>query len=101
LAGLCLLAMALVLPQFVHGPFPVLEGSFCLGATPGKKWSPQWQWRHKPRSLVVFVPGSIQPIVIKMGASVPFVVHPVGGARGKLTPLDLQPTGRIDGVVRG
>jgi hypothetical protein len=71
LAGCCLVALALVLPQFVHNPRLVLASLFCLGTTPGKNRSPQWQWWQKPRVLVVFAPGSTQPIVIEMGASVP------------------------------
>ncbi len=87
--------------QFVHNPLPVLVGLFCLGSTPGKNRSPQWRWWQKPRSLVVFAPGSTQPIIIEMGASILFVIHPVEGARGRLPSFELQPTGRIDGVVHG
>ncbi len=101
LAGCCLVVLALVFPQYVHDPLPVLVGLFCLGATPGKDRSPQWQWWQKPCGLVVFGPGLIQPIVIEMGASIPFVVHPVGGAWGRLAPFELQPTRRIDGFVCG
>jgi hypothetical protein len=101
LAGCCLVALALVLPQFVHGPLSGLVGLFCVGATPGKNWSPQWQRWQKLNSLLVFAPGAIQPIVIVMGASVPFVVHQVGGTRGRLAPFDLQPTRRFDEGVHG
>jgi hypothetical protein len=79
LAGCRMVMLVLVLPQFIHDPLPVLVGSFCAGTTPGKNRSPQWRWWQKPRSLVVFAPGAIQLIVIVMGTSVPFAVHPVGG----------------------
>ncbi len=92
LAGCCLVALAFVLQQCVHNPIPVLVGLLCTSATPGKNRSPQWQWWQKPCGLVVFAPGSIQPIVIGMGASVPLVVHPVGAARGRLASFELQPT---------
>jgi hypothetical protein len=82
-------------------PLPGLVDSFCADATPGMNQSSQWQRWQKPHGLVIFVPGTIQPIFIAMGASIPFIVHPVGGARGRLAPFDLQPSGRIDGGNHG
>ncbi len=40
LAGCCLLAMALVLPQFVQGPLPVLVVGLLASATSGKNRPP-------------------------------------------------------------
>ncbi len=40
MAGCRLAALALVLPQFVHDPLPVLVGLFCMRLTPGKNRSP-------------------------------------------------------------
>ncbi len=42
LAGHCLMAMVLVLPQFVHEPLPVLVGGFLASATSGKNRPPHW-----------------------------------------------------------
>jgi hypothetical protein len=44
LAGCRLVALAVVLPQFVYAPLSGLVGSFCAGVTPPKNWSPQWRW---------------------------------------------------------
>jgi hypothetical protein len=71
LAGCHLVALVVVLPQFVHSPLPGLVSLFCMGRTPGKNWSSPLQWWQKPRSLVVFTPGTIQPILIAMGTNVP------------------------------
>ncbi len=101
LSGCCLVVLVLVLPQYVHDPLIVLVDLFCVGAAPGKNRSPQWRWWQKPHSLVVFAPGLIQSNVIEMGVSIPFVVHPVGGARRRLAPFEIQPTGRVDGVLCG
>ncbi len=41
LAGCCLEAVALVLPQFVDRPLPILVGAFLRGREPQEEWAPQ------------------------------------------------------------
>ncbi len=55
LAGRCLEAMALVLPQGVDCPLPILVGAFRAGASPMKNGPPGWFWWQQPGSLSVFV----------------------------------------------
>ncbi len=65
LAGCCLLAMALVFPQFVHNSLPVLVGGLLASKTSGKNWTPQWQWWDQPCGLFVFKNGPFEgPIFV-------------------------------------
>jgi hypothetical protein len=56
--GCCLEAVALVLPQFINRPLPILVGAFREGASSKKNGPPGWVWRQYPSSLFVFAKGS-------------------------------------------
>jgi hypothetical protein len=60
LGGRCLLAMVLILPQFVHGPLPVLVVGLLESGTSGKNCLPQWRRWQQPCGLFVFVSGTIE-----------------------------------------
>jgi hypothetical protein len=66
-SGCCLEVVALVLPQFVDHPLPILVGAFCEGASPKKNGPPGWVWRQYPSSLFVFVKGSLMPFFVMKG----------------------------------
>jgi hypothetical protein len=95
LAGLCLLAMALVLPQFLHSPFPVPVGGLLASVTFGKNQPPQWRQWEQPYSLLVLVQGTAIPIV--WGIVDP-VENLVRSMQRRLNPFVLQPSRRIGGV---
>jgi hypothetical protein len=103
LAGRRLEAVALVLPQGVNRPLPILVGAFCAGASPKKDGPPGQFWRQQAGSLLVFAKCLLEPILVakgttNIGRGIDFlknVEHPVGGAWGRLRPLVLQPPGRI------
>jgi hypothetical protein len=80
--------MALVLPQFVDHPLPILVGAFRVGASPKKYGPPGQFWRQQAGGLLVFAQGAINPILWG-------VADPVGSAWGRLQPLVLQPRQRI------
>ncbi len=109
LAGRRLEAVALVLPQGVAGPLPILVGAFCAGASPKKDGPPGWVRRQYPSSLFVFAKGSLMPFFVtkgttNIGRGIEFLIiveHPVGGAWGRLQPLVLQPRRRIGEGGRG
>ncbi len=103
LAGCCLEAAVLVLPQFVDCPLPILVGVFRAGASPKKNGPPRQFWRQQASGLLVFAKCSLEPFLIAKGTTnigrgiefLKIVKHPVGGAWGRLRPLLLQPPGRI------
>ncbi len=103
LAGCRLEAVALVLPQFVNRPLPILVGMFHAGASPKKNGPPRQFWRQQAGSLLVFSKCSLEPFLIAKGATnigwgiefLKIVEHPVGGTWGRLRPLVLQPRRRI------
>jgi hypothetical protein len=103
LAGRRLEAVALVLPQGIDLPLPILVGTFCAGASPKKDGPPGWVRRQYPSSLFVFSKGSLMPFFVtkgttNMGWGIEFLIileHPVKGAWGRLQPLVLQPCQRI------
>jgi hypothetical protein len=102
LAGCRLEAMALVFPQGIDRPLPIQVGAFCAGASPKKDGPPGWVWRQYPSSLFVFAKGSLKPFFVtkgttNIGRGIEFLInveHPVGGAWGRLRPLELQPRRR-------
>jgi hypothetical protein len=97
LAGCRLEAVALVLPQFVDRPLPILVGAFCEGASPKKNVPPGWVRRQYPSSLFVFAKGLLMPFFVTQGTAnisrgiefLLIVKHPVRGAWGRLQPLVL------------
>jgi hypothetical protein len=103
LAGCHLEAVALVLPQFVDHPLPILVGAFRAGASPKKNGPPGCVRRQYPSSLFVFAKGSLMSFFItkgttNIGRGIEFLIivkHPVRGAWGRLRPLVLQPRQRI------
>ncbi len=88
LAGCRLEAVALVLPQFVGPPHPILVGAFREGASPKKNGPPGWVWRQYPSSLFVFAKCLLMPFFVTKGTTnisggIEFLIiakHPVGGA---------------------
>ena len=98
LAGCRLEAMALLLPLFVHGLFPVPVGGLLVSATYSKHLPSQWRRWEQPRSLLVFAQGATGPIV--WGVADP-VNNPGGSARRRLHPFVLQPVGGIMEGVQG
>jgi hypothetical protein len=99
LAGCRLEAVALVLPQFVDRPLPILVGAFHTGASPKKNGPPGQFWRQQAGGLLVFAKCSLEPFLVAKGTTnigrgiefLKIVKHPVGGAWGRLQPLVLQP----------
>ncbi len=90
--GCRLEAVALVLPQFVDHPLPILLGAFHEGASPKKNGPPGWVRRQYPSSLFVFAKGSLMPFFVtkgttNIGRGIVFLIiieHPGGGAWGRL-----------------
>jgi hypothetical protein len=103
LAGCRLEAVALMLPQFVNRPLPILVGMFRGGASPKKNGPPRQFWRQQAGGLLVFMKCLLEPFLVanrttNIGWGIEFlkiVEHPVGGAWGRLRPLVLQPPRRI------
>ncbi len=104
LAGRCPLeAVVLVLPQGIDHALPILEDTFCKGASPKKNWPPGQFWRLQAGSLLVLPKCSLKPILVVKGTTnigwqIEFlknIKHPVRGAWGRLQPLVLQPPRRI------
>jgi hypothetical protein len=103
LAGCRLEAVALVLPQFVDRPFPILVSAFRAGASPKKNGPPGQFWRQQASGLLVFAKCLLEPFLVAKGTTIigqgiEFLIivdHPVGGAWGRLRPLVLQPPGRV------
>jgi hypothetical protein len=104
LAGCRLKVVALVLPQVVDHPLPILVGAFRAGASPKKNGSPGRFWRQQASGLLVFAKCSLKPFLIPKGTTnisrgIEFLIivkHPVGGAWGRLRPLVLQPREDVD-----
>ncbi len=69
LAGCRLEAMALVLPQFVDRPLPILVGTFRAGASPKKNEPPGQFWRQQAGGLLVFVKCLLEPFLIAKGTT--------------------------------
>jgi hypothetical protein len=67
LAGCCLEAVALVLPQFVDCPLPILVGVFCTGVSPKKNGPPRRFWRQQAGGLLVFAKCSLEPFLVAKG----------------------------------
>jgi hypothetical protein len=85
-------AMALVLPQFIERPLPILVGSFCASASPKTNWPPGQFRRHQPSGLFVFAKCSLEPSLAVKGRVCSIIFeHPVGGAWGRLGPFVWQP----------
>jgi hypothetical protein len=103
LAGCCLEAVALVLPQFVDHPLPILVGEFRAGASPKKNGPPRQFWRQQAGGLLAFAKCLLESFLIvkgttNIGRGIEFLIIidlPVGGAWGRLRPLIFQPPGRI------
>jgi hypothetical protein len=103
LAGCRLEAVALVLPQFVNLPLPILVGAFRAGASLKKNGSPWQFWRQQAGGLLVFEKCLLEPFLVTKGTTnigrgievLKVVEHPVGGAWGRLRPLVLQPRQRM------
>jgi hypothetical protein len=103
LAGCYLEAVALVLPQFVDRPLPILVGTFPAGASPMKNGPPGQFWRQQAGGLLVFAKCLLEPFLVERGRPtlagglifLIIVKHPVGGMWGRLQQLVLQPPGRI------
>ncbi len=69
LAGCHLEVVALVLPQFVNRPLPILVGTFRTGVSP-KKNGPPWQfWRQQAGGLLVFAKCLLEPFLIAKGTT--------------------------------
>jgi hypothetical protein len=85
-------AVALVLPQGIDRPLPILVGAFCVGASSKKDGPPGWVRRQYPSSLFIFAKGSLMPFFItkgttNIGRGIEFLLiveHPVRGAWGRL-----------------
>ncbi len=109
LAGRRLEAVALVLPQGVNRPLPILLGAFCAGASPKKDGPPGKFWRQQASRLLVFGKCTLEPFLVakgttNIGQGIEFLIivkHPGGGAWGRLRPIVLQPPGRIGEKGRG
>ncbi len=85
-------AMALVLPQFIDCPLPILVGSFCLGASPMMNWPPGRFRRQQPSGLLVFAKCLLKAyLTVKGTVCLIIFKHPVGGAWGRLGPFVWQP----------
>jgi hypothetical protein len=90
--GCRLEAVALVLPQFIDRPLPILVGVFRKDASPKKNEPPGWVWRQYPSSLFVFAKGLLMPFFVtkgttNIGRGIEFLIiveHPGGGAWGRL-----------------
>ncbi len=103
LVGCRLEAVALVLPQFMDRPLPILVGAFREGASPKKNGPPRQFWRQQAGGLLVFPKCLLEPFLVAKGTTnigrgiefLKIVQHRVGGAWGRLQPLVLQPPGRI------
>ncbi len=67
LAGCRLEAVALVLPQGVNRPLPILVGAFRAGASPKKDGPPGQFWRQQGGGLLVFVKCSLEPFLVAKG----------------------------------
>jgi hypothetical protein len=109
LSGCRLEAVALVLPQFVDRPLPILVGTFRAGASPEKDGPPRQFWRQQASSLLVFTKCLLEPFLIAKGTTsigrgiefLKIVKYPVGGTWGRLQPFVLQPRQRIGEEGRG
>ncbi len=90
-------AVALMHPQFVDRPLPILVGAFRAGASPKKNGPPRQFWRQQASGLLVFAKCSLEPFLVakgttNIGRGIEFLIileHPVGGAWGRLQPLVL------------
>jgi hypothetical protein len=69
LAGRRLEAVALVLPQGVNRPLPILVGVFCTGAISKKDGPPGWVRRQYTSSLFVFAKGLSMQFFITRGTT--------------------------------
>jgi hypothetical protein len=86
LAGCRLQAVALVLPQFIDRPLPILVGAFRVGASLKKNGPRRQFWRQQAGGLLVFAKCSLEPFLIakrttNIGRGIEFlkiIEHPVG-----------------------
>jgi hypothetical protein len=103
LVGCRLEAVALMLPQFLDRPLPVLVGVFHASTIPKKNGPPRQFWRQQASGLLVFAKCLLEPFLVakgttNIGRGIEFLIiveHPVGGAWGRLRPLVLQPPRKI------
>jgi hypothetical protein len=109
LAGRHLEAVALVLPQFIDCPLPILESTFCAGTSPKKNGPPGQFWRQQAGGLLVFVKCFLEPFLVANGMTnigwgnefLIIIKQTVRGKWGRLQPFVLQPPGRIGEGGRG
>ncbi len=105
LAGLHLEVVALVLPQFVDRPFPILVGVFRMGASPKKNGPTRKFWRKQAGCLLVLAKCLLEPFLFAKGTTnisrgIEFLIivdYPVEGVWGRLQPLVLNSPGRVGG----
>ncbi len=69
LAGCHLEAVALVLPQFVDCPLPILVGTFRASASPKKNGPPRQFWRQQAGGLLVFAKCLLEPFLVAKGTT--------------------------------
>ncbi len=62
-------AVALVLPQFVNHPLPILVGVFSAGRSPKKKGPPGQFWRQQAGGLLVFAKCLLEPFFVAKGTT--------------------------------
>ncbi len=67
LAGCRLEAVALVLPQFLDHPLPILVGTFRAGASPKKNGPSKRFWRQQAGGLLVFAKCLLEPFLVPKG----------------------------------
>jgi hypothetical protein len=93
----------LVLPQGIDCPLPIVEGSFCAGASPMKNAPPRQLGRQQAGGLLVFAKCSLEPFLVRKGMTnisreivfLKIVKHPVRGMWGRRQPFVLQQPNRI------
>jgi hypothetical protein len=67
LAGCRLEAVALVFPQGIDCPLPILVGVLRAGASPKKDGHPGQFWRQQASGLLVFAKCSLEPFLVAKG----------------------------------
>ena len=62
-------AVALVLPQGLDRPLPILVGTFRAGTSPKKNGPPRQFWRQQAGCLLVFAKCSLEPFLVAKGTT--------------------------------